>query len=124
MIPGIDLLNTVLQVLGTQTVIYYQNTGVTIGTSGNTVPQYAAAVTVTECSFQPMPKRLYANYGFEFNEEIFSWYVSQTVIDVQRNKAGDRVDFDGSKYNVQSITPWQAIDGWVEAICIRIGDAG
>lgn len=119
MIPGINVLNIALSVMGKQSIQYYQNTSYSYGSTGKAVPVYASPVTILG-SFQPVPRRLYAQFGLSFQKEYFIFYVSKDLIDIGRQEAGDRVVFNGRRYQCESVTDWFNIDGWVAMLCVEV----
>ncbi len=122
MIPGSNLLNMALTVIASQTVVYFTNTGRTNNAIGMYTPTFSPGFPVNG-SFQPVPKDKYEIYGLDFSKSYFNFYVSRSVIDLQRNVAGDQLEFQGKRYQCVSKTPWAAIDGWDAVLCVEITDA-
>jgi hypothetical protein len=119
MIPGINLLNMALSIIGTQTVSYYQATGRTVNSvTKQYVTTYGSPITL-EGSFQPVTRNLQQIYGLDLNKVYVIFYVSQELIDVQRNVSSDKVVFGAQTYIcVQADGPWFKIDGWVGMLMV------
>ncbi|POP42328.1 hypothetical protein CHU32_03580 [Superficieibacter electus] len=122
MIPGGNLLNIALNVIGAQELEYYAFTGRQTNTAGYDVTSYAEAVSVVG-SFQPVPRAQYANLGLDYQKTYWNFYVSADLLDVSRDVSGDQLVFDGRRYQCESVTPWRAIDGWNAVLCAEIGGA-
>lgn len=122
MIPGINLLSLAQTVIASQTVSYFVNTGRSNNAIGMLVATFADPVPVAG-SFQPFPREKYEIYGLDFNRSYFNFYVSRNVIDLQRNIAGDQLEFQGKRYQCVSKTPWVGIDGWDAVLCVEIENA-
>lgn len=129
MIPGSDLLSLALGVIDSQEVRYYKYLGKGTAATGRDVPTYAEGVDIEDGSVQAVPRKNYTFSGLDFNKTYVNWFVPAEVLgiqvqDIERDVAPDRIDWDGLKYQVISLTPWNGQDGWVEATCERIGSAG
>ena len=119
-LPGANLLNMALSVIGKQTITYRQNTGRTTGGNGQLVPTYAADVTI-KGSVQPVPRNLYQQMGLNFQSSYFWIYVPNTAInDVTRNLSGDLFLWNSGKYQAMSKTDWKALDGWTAVLCVQV----
>ncbi|ASG88408.1 phage collar protein [Salmonella enterica] len=122
MIPGSNLLNLALSVIGSQALEYHAFTGRQTNAAGYDVAEYAEPMPVVG-SFQPVPRTQYANLGLDYQKTYWNFYVSADVIDVARDVSGDQFAFDGLRYQCESITPWRSIDGWNAVLCAEIGSA-
>lgn len=122
-IPGADLLGIALGVIGSQQVRYYLNTGREANDSGRLMALFADGVDVPQGSVQAVPRSRYASYGLDFQKSYVTWFVEQTVIDVQRNKSGDRFKWNNRVYECVSVTDWVSQDGWSEVMGVDIGPA-
>jgi hypothetical protein len=121
-VPGSNLLNKALSVIARQTVAYYQFTGRVQNEVKQYVATYAAAQPITG-SFQPVPRRLYQTYGLDFQKQYINFYTSNNLLDIQRDVSGDQITYCGKRYQVLSATEWANIDGWVEVMCVFIGES-
>lgn len=118
-VPGSNILNQALTVIARSTFNYYANTGRTVSTNGMQVAAYADAVAVTG-SWQPVARSLYYFMGLDYQRNYANVYVPQSIVDVSRDKSGDQFEFNGHRYQVESITPWAAIDGWSQCLCVQV----
>lgn len=121
MIPGSNILNKALGIISSQTIAYHKFLGRTEQANGVDVSTYAPAATLRG-SFQPVPRNLYQTLGLDLNKSYFNFYVSAQILDVQRGVSGDQISFSGKKYQAESTTPWNAIDGWNAVLCVQISD--
>lgn len=120
MIPGSNILNQALTVIAKQTVQYYRMLDRAVNDVGQDVTEYAPPVAITG-SFQPIQRKLYEQYGLDFQKSYFILYASKNIIDVGRNVSGDQITFQGRRYQCESETEWFGIDGWVGVICVDQG---
>lgn len=118
-IPGSNLLKIAFSIIARQTLLYYKY----ISRSKNSVyvnkPTFDLAIEVRG-SFQPVPKNRYEQMGLDFSKSYFVLYVPFDFLDLQRNVAGDRVEFEGKLYQCESNTDWFKIDGWKGILCVEI----
>jgi hypothetical protein len=119
MIPGANILSTALRVLSAQSFQYLACQPRDLNSIGVYVPSYAPPVTLTG-SVQPVPRELYERYGLEFQRNYINVFVSRDVIDVARDVSGDKVTFNGDNYQCMSKTPWYAVDGWDQILCVQV----
>lgn len=120
MIPGSNILNMALSAISSQTVGYHAFAA----RAPNDFRQYVATYAPVQAlcgSFQPVPRRLYQQYGLDFQNIYYNFYVSKDLLDVQRDVSGDQITFNSQIYQVLSATDWAAIDGWTGVLCVQIG---
>ncbi|ENG2644832.1 hypothetical protein ABTQ74_002860 [Salmonella enterica subsp. enterica serovar Banana] len=122
MIPGSNLLNLALGVIGSQTLEYHAFTGRQTNAAGYDIAEYADPAPVVG-SFQPVPRAQYANLGLDYQKTYWNFYVSADLLDVARDVSGDQLVFNGKRYQCESITPWRSIDGWNAVLCSETGSA-
>lgn len=120
MIPGSNLLNTALSVISKQFLTYYQANGRTVNAVGQYVTSFVSPAPQIAGSFQPVPRSRYEYNGLDFQKDYFVFYVSKDLIDIQRDVSTDELGFGSQRYQCISATPWIAIDGWVEMLCVLI----
>jgi hypothetical protein len=120
-IPGVNLLALAQSVIGTQTVTYYRFTGRTNNTIGQFVSSFAEPVEI-QGSFQPVSRQKYAEYGLDVTRN-YAWFYSTTPIaDVNRDRAGDQLVFDGKRFEVSGANDWSAIDGWNGVLVVQVSN--
>lgn len=120
MIPGINLLNLALGVIGSQTVDYYMDAGRGPDAAGRVTTIFAEPLPVRG-SFQPMSATAKAFLGLDINESWAAFYAPITVIEPNRDVSGDRLAYFGRLYQVKGKTDWKAQDGWTCLTCVEIG---
>lgn len=118
-VPGMNLLNMAGTVIRLQTVQYYKYLTRTKLPDGILVPTYAEPVPV-KGSFQAIARDKYEYLGLDFAKSYFNLYTSSCVLDLQRDVSSDQFTFANKRYQVETNTPWDAIDGWVQARCYEI----
>ena len=118
-VPGSNILNLALNVIAKQPFNYFAFSSRSLQPNGQYLNNYAAPVALLG-SVQPVPRSVYEHEGLLFDKMYLKIYVSQDVIDISRNNAGDQIQFNGNMYQCESVTPWDAIDGWVEVLCIQV----
>ena len=120
-VPGSNILDLAMTVLGSQTVNYFRALDRTLNNIGQNITEFDAGILVSG-SFQPVPRRLYEIYGLDFQKSYFTFYVSKNVIDLQRNVSGDQLEFQGQRYQCESNNDWFGEDGWVGVLCVLIDE--
>lgn len=120
-IPGQNLLNMALTVIAKQPMRYYRALGRTLNSVGQDITQYAPVQTIYG-SWQPVPRRLYEQFGLDLQKDYFILYTSNNVIDITRDVSGDQLAFDGQRYQCESNTEWFHLDGWNGILCVHLGD--
>ena len=118
-IPGSNLLNMALRVIAPASFIYYACASRALQPNGQWLANYLAPVQL-QGSAQPVPRNLYAQNGLQFDKLYYHFFVPQSIVDVARDVSGDLMVFNGQTYQCQSITPWFAVDGWVEILAVAI----
>ena len=118
MIPG-NLLNMALSLIPKQNFAYYANTGRTTQANGQYLAAYASPLSLSG-SVQPVPKTLYEMYGLDFAKNYFTFFVSQSVMDIARNYSGDAFVYNGVHYQCVQKTDWFQYNGWVAILAIQV----
>lgn len=126
MIPGSNLLNLALTVIGSQSVQWFRYQSSVTGTTGLNLVTYAAPVTVTRGSVQPVDRARYEAYGLDWQKSYVTWFVPNNFpqpITRNPNGDGDVIEWNARRYQVVGDTPWSAIDQWTRVLCVDIGPA-
>lgn len=119
MVPGSNLLNRALRLVGSKTVAYSSFAGRELNDVGIYVPLFSNVVEVIG-SVQAVPRSVYQSIGLDWQKNYVMFYTTKIVIDVERSKAGDRFVHDGKTWQVLSQTDWSPIDGWTGALAVQI----
>lgn len=119
MIPGANVLQMAMSVLGKQCVQYYNFLSRATNSIGQDVATYSGPVPI-QASVQPVPRNLYEQYGLPFDRYYVNVYVPQSVLDVSRDVSGDALQYNGNYYQVLSKTDWFQQDGWVAVLAIQV----
>lgn len=123
MIPGLNILSEALRLIGSQTVVYYKATNRTKTPAGLFVPQFAAGVAVTQGSLQAVARSKYQILGLELSKKYVTWFVPQVaVVSLERGTSGDQFEYNGERFQAESVTDWSGQDGWLEVLAVKIGD--
>jgi len=120
MIPGQNILKMALSVIAKQTVLYYKFAGRSLNAVGQDVTTYSSPFVIVG-SFQPVPKRLYAQYGLDFQKSYYTFYTSNPILDVERKVSADQIAYNGQRFQCESNTDWFSIDGWKGVLCVFLG---
>jgi len=120
MIPGQNILNMAFTMIAKQTITYYQFISRSPNSVGQDVTIYAAGISMTG-SFQPVPRKLYREYGLDLQKRYSTFYTSNNLLDINRDVSGDQIAFNGRRFQVQSDNDWFAQDGWKGVLCIDLG---
>ena len=119
LVPGSNLFITASSVIGLSTVQYYSYVSRSSNNAGFLVATFATPVAV-QGSVQPIPRHKYEALGLDLQKDYFYLYTKSTVIDLERDVAGDQFTFNGHTYQCQSKTAWDGIDFWCSVIAVRI----
>ena len=117
-VPGSNILARASRLLATQTFQYFAFKSRVTNAAGLDVPTYNKPQTM-KGSVQPVPRRLYVQFGLDFQRNYYNVYVSQDVIDVERDVSGDQIIFNGVKLQCESATRWFDMDGWTAILCVQ-----
>ncbi len=120
MIPGANILNMALTIIAKQTVQYYAYASRSLNVVGQEVTVYADVVNMVG-SWQPVPRKLYMQYGLDLQKDYFTFYTSNDVLDVTRDVSGDQIAFMGKRFQVESNNDWFQLDGWKGVLCCNLG---
>ncbi|WP_058913336.1 phage collar protein [Entomohabitans teleogrylli] len=114
MIPGINLLNVALGVIGSQPVEYYRDTGVSVTLENGVVRRkYAAGVTIPKCSVQAVSRDSADRRGLDVNADYVEWFVPRDIVGLGRDKSGDEIEWDGRRWKIIGhYENWAGQDGW------------
>lgn len=121
MIPGSNLLNLALTVIGRQWFDYYRFKSRAPNRVGLDVTIYELPVNLSG-SVQPVLRELYEKFELDLQRDYMTFYVSKDVMDVARDVSGDQMFFNGKIYQCMSITNWFPMDGWVPVLCVAVPD--
>jgi hypothetical protein len=118
-IPGQNILNMALTLIARQTISYYKDAGRQPNVVGQYVTYYFPPVAIVG-SFQPVPRRLYEQYGLDLQKNYFTFYTSNNLEDISRDVSGDQIVFNNRRYQCESNNDWFALDGWKGVLCVEI----
>lgn len=118
MIPGSNLLDLALSVISPQQVEYQQFLGRALNENGIEVATYATPITISG-SLQPVPRRLYEQYGLNIDKTYYTLYTSGVIQDVTRNVSGDQMIYGGKTFTAESQNEWTPIDGWTGVFWVQ-----
>ena len=120
-VPGSNLLSAALGLIASQPVQYLQNTGRATNSAGVQIATFAPAITVSQGSVQPVPRSRFQVLGLSMEKSYVTWFVSRNVVGLERDYSGDRIQYAGRVYQLESETEWFHQDGWISVICVDIG---
>lgn len=124
MIPGINLLGCALQMIASQSVMYFADAGRTKQPNGVFFTTYAAPVEIDVGSVQSVDRSKYQALGLDFTKTYFNWFVpNQLVTTIQRAKSGDVIEWNGMRLQLLNGIDWNAQDEWGMATGVVIGPA-
>ena len=120
MIPGSNLLAFAFSMITPQPFGYEPFLGRVNNAVGLYESSYGELQTLMG-SIQAVSRRVYQDYGLDFQKNYVTIYVSKNVIDVTRDTSGDRATINGRLFQIISQTDWFNIDGWVSFLAVDVG---
>lgn len=122
MIPGMNLLEVALGAIAPQEPVQYlRANGRTTNAAGYLVPTFDAPVSVELSSVQAVSRNSYYFQGLDLSKKYVTWYVPREVLGLERDSSGDRMTYNGELFQVENTTDWAGQDGWVAALCVKLG---
>lgn len=118
-VPGSNLLNEALALIGPQPILYFPYVTRTKLANGQWATTYSAGQPI-QGSVQPVARTLYSIYGLDFQKNYYMFFIQRNVIDVARNVAGDQFEYQGKNFQSVSKTNWFGADGWDEILCAQV----
>lgn len=117
MFPGSNLLEDAFMAIDPLTIQYRKFVDRVRTPTGLYKSGYADPVPV-EASVQAVDRSRYEHMGLDFSKNYVMLYLSQDVMDIQRDNAPDRFILpNGRTYEVVSETDWFGEDGsWVTGV--------
>ena len=122
MIPGINLMNVALTVIGSKRVVWRAFQSRSQNSLGNWINAYKRDAWLSG-SWQSVPADRVKELGYDTSKTYKNCYVSAPVDGVNRGTSPDLLIADGRKYEVVSTDDWVVQDGWVAILCVDVGPA-
>lgn len=122
MIPGSNLLAQALTVIAPTQCLHWATTGRTLNSIGQWIVTYAEPVNIW-ASVQAVPRKVYRELGLDFQKSYVQFYSVTLITDLTRDTAGDLLEWNGRRYQLESKNDWKAIDGWAGVVGVDIGEA-
>lgn len=116
-----SILADAMALIGTQTIQYERYESRAVNDIGLYTTSYADAVPL-RASVQAVPKNDYQALNLDFNKEYVRIFFEELAQDIGRDRSSDRFTYGGRVFQVLSSTNWYSQDGWVECLCVRIGE--
>lgn len=121
-VPGSNLLLEALELIESQPVNHYRFIDNTRTAAGILIPNFEQAQFINIGSVQAIPHERYQLLGLDLERNYVNWYVPRAVIGLQRDYAGDQIEWYGDRYQLQTLTDWFGQDGWVQATCVKVSN--
>jgi hypothetical protein len=119
MIPGSDILDEAFGCIDTNTIQYIKYIDRTLNDVGQWVSTYQAPIDF-EASVQAVNRKTYNQLGLDFQKNYINVFFSVNAVDLDRGVTGDRVQINQKLYQIENLSDWYAMDGWVEALCVEV----
>lgn len=118
-VPGSNLLTQALQLIARQQMTYLPYSSRTLQANGVYASVYGIGAVVGG-SIQPVSRSLMETLGLDMQRRYVNIFVPQSVVDVDRDVAGDQFQFAGYTYEALSITQWVTVDSWNQVLCVAV----
>jgi len=122
-IPGLNLLGLALGAIASQPVVWIPWLSSTVLADGMVVPNFAPPVSVPNGSVQAVPRTRYASMGLDYSKNYVTWFTPAAVRGVERDRTPDQFVWNGTLFDVLTVTAWNAQDGWCEVVGVDVGPA-
>lgn len=68
---------------------------------GIITPSYDVAITI-KANIQPVNRSVYEQFGLDMQKTYYTIFTSETLQDLQRDKTGDKIIFNGKTLQIES----------------------
>lgn len=119
-VPGSNLLKSALQLIASQTILYYRYRKRATNEIGLDVATYEIPRKIRG-SLQPLSSSRIAQLGLDMTKRYFVFYGFENFVEVGRNVSGDQFTFGGKKYQCLTSDDWFLLDGWAGILAVEIG---
>ena len=116
-----NILQQAMSLIETQPLLYFAFIDRTTMANGMLVPSYAPAINV-KGSIQPVPRTLMEFLGLDMQRNYVNIFISQSIIDIDRDVSSDKFQYRSVTYQVLSLTKWENIAGFNQALCVQVPD--
>ena len=114
-----NLLNTAMRAVGKQAFTYLQFVSRSTNSIGLDVAVYATPIEL-QGQVQAVPRKLFEQYGLDFQKNYLTFFVSDSILDIERDVSGDKMQYADKTYQCLSKTDWYNQNGWVEVLTVQI----
>jgi hypothetical protein len=121
-VPGSNLLNLALTVIGSQALAWYRATGRTPNALGEFITTYADPVVIYG-SLQPIDKAKYEDMGLDLAKTYYAFYTSNGIEGVRRDDSPDWLRWNNRRLEVVDEADWLIQDGWRGLVLVDEGPA-
>lgn len=121
-VPGSNLLNMALGVIGAQQVQWLRYAGMTTTAAGIQRPSWDAPVDISG-SLQPVDANTLQQLGLDWTRNYVTFFAPAEFKEVERDQSSDRITYAGRTYQVVGKTAWFHQDGWEKVICVEVPNA-
>lgn len=123
-VPGSNLLGLALTLIGSQSVLFYQETSRKQNKTGQWLCFYAPFIEFDECSVQPVDRRAYKAMGLDLQSNYVSWFVPDIdAVNLARKVNGSVFEWNNRRFQMVGQTDWFNQDNWSVFIGVDIGIA-
>lgn len=118
-IPGSNLLRQALKVIRPTTIQVIKYNGRTLDANRNFLSTYDAPVDM-QASVQAVNRERYLALGLDFQKEYIKIWISEDLIDLERDYSGDKFIYGGKEYQLIDQSDWFLQDGWASNLAVQV----
>ena len=118
-IPGSNLLATALTLICPDTFEYFRYSGIQTNAIGFEVVSFAAPVMVAG-SVQAVDRSVYQEQGLDWQRRYIRIWTTQDIDDLERDRAGDQIAWNGDRYQIVDQSDWHTQDGWNGCLFVEV----
>ena len=119
-VPGGNILGAALRVINPQTVQWRAFMSRTENSVGDTIPTFATAVDIEQCSMQPVDKRLYQQLGLNLAKNYSTLWTMGDVKPTAREQDGDIILFGCKTWQCESDRFWADVGEFRRILCVEV----
>lgn len=118
-VPGSNILAAALTVICPEGFEYFKYRGTTTNAIGFDVVSFEAGVMVSG-TVQAVDRAIYSDLGLDWEKQYIRIWTTQDIDDLERDRAGDQIEWNGDRYQIVDQSDWHSQDGWNGCLFVEV----